>query len=438
MNESETDQDELQVAADEASDSFPPSDFDVGQRVYASDPDGVIFEATVRRKLYGATYYHVLSDRVSHDNVNDADSNSAPSWHYFVHYHGWSVQWDRWVTASEVFKLSEESKELSRRLQKEYKALQHEISSRRSGRTKRKGSVNADQFSVEWKPRMLQVYHEFEKAKKQAHSSEATSQSGSLAVAAAVDDDACKPKAKAKVESLTPASFDAEVVLREKRLTRMYKHGDKLRLPANLERILVDAWEIITQCSSVSSLPSRVTVKDSLDKYLESKGVHQHGVVSASDDVAPKPSSDIEVDNLQQWVDMRDGICQFFDEALPTRLLYPEELAQLYALHNNHKAAADGPLVYSETYGCEHLLRLLTRLPELLMDSMSEADARPIFGKLNDFVRFLEKDGSLFTLDYRSYNDAEVKEKTRLEDRKRKRSLEGNTGPAKAVKGGID
>jgi len=62
-----------------------------------------------------------------------------------------------------------------------------------------------------------------------------------------------------------------------------------------------------------------------------------------------------------------------------------------------------------------NLQRLFTRLPDLVSDELSEAESRPIYAKVNDFVRFLHKNhGTMLAQPFRKMNDAEMKEKKRL------------------------
>jgi mortality factor 4-like protein 1 len=192
-----------------------------------------------------------------------------------------------------------------------------------------------------------------------------------------------------------------------------------------LKKVLVDSWEIITQCKSVPDLPAPITIKDALNKYLQSKGIDTLGSSHDEEPAAQGVLLACDDTDKQAWIDTRDGLCQCFDEALPSRILYAEELPQLYAMDSNDNVDAEN--TYSEVYGCEHLLRLFTRLPELLLSSMSEAEARPIFAKINDFIRFLHKDNSLFSLNYRPYNDDELKQVRKIEkieQKKRKRQSE--------------
>jgi hypothetical protein len=57
----------------------------------------------------------------------------------------------------------------------------------------------------------------------------------------------------------------------------------------------------------------------------------------------------------------------------------------------------------SEIYGCEHLIRLFLRLPGVIAESptMTGMEARRVFAKLGDLVRFLQKNQSLFESSFR-------------------------------------
>lgn len=242
-----------------------------------------------------------------------------------------------------------------------------------------------------------------------------------------------------KPDSWSRAAVTAETKLREQSLTSKSKHSNKLSLPFALKKSLVESWEVITQCHMVLSLPAPVTIRQALDKYLESKGVAPQ-LVTADVPIQPKASADPThqddkaegspvVDNNEErdhdWREMADGIALLFDEALPNRLLYREELPQYSVVCDHPEYSLKR---FSEVYGCEHLLRLFVRLPEVIADEMSEAEARPILAKVNDFVRFLHKNqGTMFAQPYRKLNDLEMKERNKLikkEESKRKRRSE--------------
>jgi hypothetical protein len=163
---------------------------------------------------------------------------------------------------------------------------------------------------------------------------------------------------------------------------------------------------------------------------------------ASNDGVGAKKGDDGDAERSEQeqhWRDMADGIAMLFDEALPSNLLYREEWPQFRVLEELPDLFLKPP---SEIYGCEHLLRLFVRLPEVLADSMSDDEARPILAKVNDFVRFLHKNqGTLLTQSHRKLNEAELKEQRRLakkEEKKRSRLsvAEGseNQQPAKKIR----
>jgi hypothetical protein len=132
---------------------------------------------------------------------------------------------------------------------------------------------------------------------------------------------------------------------------------------------------------------------------------------------------DTEAEEFRQgWIDMANGIAMLFDEALQDRLLYQEEVPQLRVLDS---IPAYSMTRYSEIYGCEHLLRLFVRLPGMLSDVLTDAETRPILAKVNDLLRFLNKNQpTLFVQSCRKLNELELLEKqkiVKLEDKKRKR-----------------
>jgi len=129
-------------------------------------------------------------------------------------------------------------------------------------------------------------------------------------------------------------------------------------------------------------------------------------------------------DQEREWREMVDGVCLFFDQALPERLLYQSEKIQHQILtegiteeqtnedDENDKTAGKGSVVIksnSDIYGCEFLLRMFLRLPSLLVGELSEQESKSILAKLNDLVRYLQKQqDAIFTQSYRRWNDVEL------------------------------
>jgi hypothetical protein len=136
-----------------------------------------------------------------------------------------------------------------------------------------------------------------------------------------------------------------------------------------------------------ATVPATVSVRQALKMYLASKleavwspDEKKEGYPTNSE---PKATMSKEE---QEWHEMVDGICLFFDQALPERLLYqPERIQYEFLLEEM------GTKRFSDVYGCEFLLRLFLRLPAILVGELSESESKSILAKLNDLVRFLQK-----------------------------------------------
>ena len=213
--------------------------------------------------------------------------------------------------------------------------------------------------------------------------------------------------------------------------------------------------EIISLCDMVPKLPAPVTVREALDRFLQSKlevlrpatrntpdaadeatamQVESSADGAASnteekkDDSAVVEAAEIEAmesaeleamaedeetaKKKQEWMDMVTGVAQFFDEALPVHLLYEKE-----RMHHRVLMRSDDPLLEdklpSEIYGCEYLLRMFVQFPTLLAESgLPESDAKTILSKMNDLLRFLQKHQSeFFSQTYRKPEGKELKKR---------------------------
>ena len=510
----------------------PEPKFQPLQKVYARDKDGVMYAAVVRRRLYGPQYHRQVEMGLVASKEEAAEllkEEHEPMWHYFIHYNKWNVNFDRWVPEDCVFEMTDEVKAFAERLLKEHRGLQREMQKVGVKGKKPWQTVDGAAFLREWKKRMVKVEREMKFGQYE------TAGDGDNAEPMDVDADSTKKSASLKKEEgkkgmWTKATLAVERKLREKSLTtkRPQSQVGAIILPFALKKVLVEQWEIISQCGNLPCLPAPVTVRQALNKYLESKNVPVNPPTAAKTDVVAKemtgtanagevteettttdgekgkpedrkeaakspdksvttaaakagevtketsttdgekgkpedpdgkkeatessdkpvttkdtptkeagakltvsPSKsasskdrpkDAEAESREQeWRDMADGIAMLFDEALASRLLYREETPQLRVLDSIPEYSTTP---FSELYGCEHLLRLFVRLPDMLADQLTEAEARPIIAKVNDFVRFLHKNhGTLLAQSHRKLNEAELKEQQKLlkaAERKRK------------------
>ena len=460
---------ETAAAADDDGSSLGPLEdengvtiplYEVGTKVLARDADGLLYEAWIRRQLYGPHYHKQVQVGMINDQSEMEEYLEAaaqPSWHYFVHYNGWKVNWDRWVAESDVLPLNEKNSELAARITKAHRTLQQEF----KASSARRKVDDAGAFLRAWKIRLGRLYEE-ESGVKQVNKESAAS----------------SPTVK-KSAVWSKKSLEQEQKLRKQQLESAKSSSkpgtQKIVLPFSLKKVLVEEWEIISQCDMIHALPSQMTIRQALDQYLESKGVTRSALTPASSSGADVTAAGMQLDETaangnvegqttkeisktngdladttkdpesvpmqidqdedmekakrdKEWIDMVDGIVMFFEQALPFRLLYPQELSQLAAIENDEQLS-EKPKV--EIYGCEHMLRLFLRLhlflAQELGESLDEEEIKSILAKVNDLVRFLHKHQStVFAQAFRKPNEAELKEQVKLDkakERKRKRQL---------------
>jgi len=343
---------------------------------------------------------------------------------HFAFQYNWRLFQDAWVPEDNIYILNDKSRAYAARVVAEHRQLRNEMSRKVKGK-KQFQTVDGTEFAKAWSKKRLQLDREMDmlpsKAPRKSQSTVADVEDIMIQDSLSHSSAEKKPRA----DTWNRRILDAEVKLRAKSLTRkLNSTSNNIALPSTLKKILVEQWEIITQCDMIISLPATVTIRQALNSYLESKGVPADSV---SEPGSNSPS--------QPWIEMADGIALLFDQALPLRLLYRTEFPQLVVKEGDPEFCSIRP---SDFYGCEHLLRLFTRLPDLMEDGIGEAQSRSIFAKVNDLIRFLHKNHeTMFVQSYRKMNDAETKEKVKLlkveERHKRKAEAAAATAAAAAA-----
>ncbi|KMZ71336.1 Mortality factor 4 like 1 [Zostera marina] len=151
-------------------------------------------------------------------------------WRHFVHYTGWSKNWDEWVGTERLLKFTDENIERQKALQKQ--AGDKNVKSR-SSHNKPKGSNDAKTDKEETK-----IFGS--KGKKR--------------------------KAYSGVEEKDTRSTEKAV---------------SIPLPSTLKKQLVDNWEFTTQLGKLVKLPRTPNVDDILKKYLDYR-TKKDGLISDS------------------------------------------------------------------------------------------------------------------------------------------------------------
>mmetsp|Transcript_8613 Transcript_8613/g.12481 ORF Transcript_8613/g.12481 Transcript_8613/m.12481 type:complete len:511 (+) Transcript_8613:410-1942(+) len=389
-------------AKDDHEDDTGPK-FKFRQRVFAKDAEtGLLYEATVRRLMYGVQHQRQLNvAQVSSEADVQAffDQEPIPEWHYFVHYNGWNVKWDRWVPEQSLYEPTESTRAFAKRLNQAVYTIRKQL------RTQYSGKVNNMKVASLLERSMAQLEREHRLEERRTELASKGIEMKQEEEEALMNQN---QQQKQKRSKWTKGNIRKEITLRGKHLQGRRKHSELLILPTSLKKVMVEEWEIITQCGMLPNLPVPVTVRDALERYYESK-TSKVETEPRINNVSPKKTKNGGADSPEksseaEYREMVDGIAIFFDQALPDRLLYQPEYIQAQAL-----PAELSKLRNSEVYGCEHLLRMFVRLPLLLMEELTEVEARVIINRVKDFVRFLQKNhNEFFCQSHRRYNAEEI------------------------------
>ncbi|KAJ5701899.1 Chromatin modification-related protein eaf3 [Penicillium malachiteum] len=120
----------------------------------------------------------------------------------------------------------------------------------------------------------------------------------------------------------------------------------RIVMPDNLKSLLVDDWERVTKNGTIVKLPAPKPVRDILDEWREEE--------------RPKRNR-IDNDVLDEVV---AGLAEYFEKVLDKILLYRYERHQYRLLRK--KYASNNRSSPVGIYGAEHMIRLISLLPELL------------------------------------------------------------------------
>jgi len=107
--------------------------------------------------------------------------------------------------------------------------------------------------------------------------------------------------------------------------------------------------------------------------------------------------------NDKIYREITDGLTAYFESALGSLLLYRFERQQYKDILTKYPEKN-----LSEIYGCEHLLRLFVKLPQLLSQAQMDAETLQVLQlKLSEILKFLHKNCEKFLseLNYEAASD---------------------------------
>ncbi|KAI1780864.1 MRG-domain-containing protein [Hypoxylon cercidicola] len=247
---------------------------------------------------------------------------------YRIHYKGWKASWDDWVSQDRIRKFTEENKQLANQL-----AAQ--------ARARTQGAKGG-------------------KKSAKANGSEMSSARGSEErVAGSSSFGGRGPRRGRDYELESEDAFHS-------------RPSVKFPIPDILKGRLVDDWENVTKNNQLVPLPHPHPVTKILEDY-------------AAEETSKRPEGSSHVDIL---VETLAGLKEYFDRSLGRILLYRFErlqYAQVIKAWQSDDPEFHGKTA-SDTYGVEHLMRLLVSMPELIaqtnMDQQSVNRLREELAKL--------------------------------------------------------
>ena len=153
---------------------------------------------------------------------------------------------------------------------------------------------------------------------------------------------------------------------------------EQLRLPHAAKLKLIEDWERITREKKLVPLPASTSIATLLDEFLTQK--------------AKRTTS-----HERLYSEVSEGVKAYFEQALPTILLYKYEKKQWRDLKEQRKGEP-----VTAYYGAEHLLRLFVKLPELLSRcNMQKEHMTVLVTKLGELIRFaMSQKSKYFAADY--------------------------------------
>ncbi|CAK7206212.1 Esa1p-associated factor [Sporothrix eucalyptigena] len=382
-------------------------------------------------------------------NTGAAAAADGQRWRFYIHYKGWKNTWDDWVPADRIRKFNDENRELAAQLRDQARQLQQQKNAKAkkaalgqpggpggpggrsslaaaaagivSGGPGGAGSGGSGTGTATPGERGIRDHHHLLDRHSEMASARGSEERGTGSHAhargprrqrdydleqssaaqpyrvaeslASVDtgvsygdadggSDDGKNTSDDSDETLisTPESLEENFIsgqeeLRTKSPEDGFHNRPSIRLPMpdHLKAALVDDWENVTKNQQLVPLPHKVPAETVLDDYLAFERPHRE-------------EGSASLDILEETV---AGLREYFNKCLGRILLYRFERPQYIEMHElwetdeKHKSPID-------TYGAEHLCRLLVTLPELIsqtnMDQQSVNRLRDELAKLTTWL----------------------------------------------------
>ncbi|CZS87985.1 hypothetical protein WAI453_000374 [Rhynchosporium graminicola] len=171
-------------------------------------------------------------------------------------------------------------------------------------------------------------------------------------------------------------------------------------VPDHIKAILVDDWENVTKNQQLVPLPAAYSVNKILDDYLDFE-------------TSKRQTGSATADILDEVV---AGLREYFEKTLGRILLYRFERSQYIEVRDGFNKST-GELAgksVSDTYGAEHLCRLIVTLPELIAQTnMDTQSANRLREELTKFTIWIGRNVSKYFVSEYETPGPEYAEKAR-------------------------
>ncbi|XP_040573337.1 mortality factor 4-like protein 1 [Lepeophtheirus salmonis] len=267
---------------------------------------------------------------------------------YFIHYHGWSKNWDEWVLEPRMLKYND-----ANLLKKKELTRAHEAKGRAAKKTKRKANdMEEESVKVLKTDGPPTSQEELEKEKKDPSDGASTSQEE------------------------TPSQTESEPTVQPEEQFQT-KIEVRIKIPDELKPYLVDDWDYLTRQRKLVILPCRITVETMLQDYIKSK--------SGTSKVASKMNRESAI------LEVTAGLKEYFNVMLGSQLLYKFEREQHADILKEHGDST--PMC--KIYGAIHLLRLFVKLGGMIAYTpLDEKSVQLLVYYIHDFLAYMKKNAS--------------------------------------------
>ncbi|CAB9525680.1 Chromatin modification-related protein [Seminavis robusta] len=304
---------------------------------------------TTPKKKKLERYFEGVIRQVRHHPHLTGDS----SWSFLIHFKGWNARYDRWITASELLPDTPDHRQ---RFEEQQQQEEHK-------RQAEKEAQKQEQL------RKQQRKKELKAAQQQQQAPVAEIADGGLVLPFTL-----KTVMVEEWEKINRKGYDAPYGYDKDLLQTANDNSDSTTISQGPPR-------------SVHALPATVTIRQLL-KHFEKKTRKQW----LEKQQQQQPPDETKTNQIKQEIrQFCKALGRLFENALPVCLLYEQERPQ-YTFHierhqqeNNNSAIS--PL---DVYGCEFLLRLLVRLPQL-MPSNNQNNAARSTALLQDLILLLQQ-----------------------------------------------